>query len=158
MSIPEFHGRGQLRSQPRLRMTFASAKRGWVYLLQMRKRPLLFAVLFLVAGCQALATSPPAFPPVLNIDGRGNPPIIVNLGGVEVARFACGVGATLEPGDRGIPPLPWSLSVVRQSDGASLLSTTVSELPKWLTIFGDEAGLSSIAVAGPPGPTCPGSP
>lgn len=108
----------------------------------------------LLVGCQALPSSEPAFPLVLYVDGRGNPPIDLKVGAVQIARFGCGIGTTLKPGNSGIPQLPWSLSVVDVSDGKVLLTSSVNELPRWLTIYGDQAGIGSVAPAGPPGPTC----
>ncbi|MGZ3585668.1 MAG: hypothetical protein ACXVAP_00300 [Candidatus Limnocylindrales bacterium] len=101
------------------------------------------------------ASNSPPFPAVLSIDSRGGPPIVVKIGTVEVTRVACGAGAVVAPGDDGVPPLPWNLSIVKQSDGTVLLTSAVTELPKWVVLFGEEAGITSIAVAGPQGPPCP---
>ena len=43
---------------------------------------------------------------------------------------------------------------IRQRDGRVLLSSRVTELPRWIEIIGEEAGVSSVPVAGPPGPSC----
>ena len=100
----------------------------------------------------------PAFPPVLNIENRGGPEFVVTINGKAVANVGCNVGATpLAPGNAGVPPLPWALTVTRQRDGAVVLSATLTQLPQWLFQMGDDIGLGSTAVAGPPGPSCPPS-
>ena len=80
--------------------------------------------------------------------------MIVKAGTVELARVACGAAAVVTLGDPGVPLLPWALSVVKQTDGTVLLTGTITELPKWLVFFGDQGGISSAPVAGPPGPPC----
>ena len=119
---------------------------------------LLIAVTLFLGGCQVQTTAPPGVPAVLNVDGRGNPPITLEVNGAEVAHYGCTIGALLKPGDPGVPPLPWQLSVVRQSDDSILLTSTVDTLPRWLVLIGSQALISSAPVAGPAGPTCPVSP
>jgi len=125
----------------------------------------LVAAAVLLGGCGPTSASilppsspGPAFPPVLSIDSRGGPPVIVKAGAVELARVACSSGAVVTPGDTGVPPLPWNLSVVTQGDGTVLLTSTVTELPKWILIIGDHADIGSTPVAGPSGPPCPSGP
>ena len=85
----------------------------------------------LLLACSS-ASSPaqyvePPFPTALSIDNRGGPPMIIKAGTVELARVACGAGAVVTVGDPGIPPpLPWALSVVKQSDGTVLLAGTIT--------------------------------
>lgn len=118
----------------------------------------------LVLGCATSNPEPPSalptltFPAVLTIAGRGNPAAIVTIGTVEVARITCDVGAQVAPNDPGLPALPWDVRVVRLSDGRVLLSNRITDLPKWITIIGTEAAMTTFPVAGPPGPSCaPGS-
>jgi hypothetical protein len=118
----------------------------------------------LVLGCSTFVPVTPSanpesgLPAVLTIDARGDPPVIIEIATFEAIRLPCGVGGVVQPGEAGVPPLPWDLRVVTQGDGRVLLATRVTELPRWLTIFGDEAGLSMFPVAGPPGPSCPPTP
>ena len=120
-------------------------------------RSLLLAfVLVLLAGCSTQPNT--AFPPVLNIENRGGPEFVVSINGTEVTRVACDVGAApLTPGQAGVPLLPWDLSVTRPADGKVILTARVTELPRWLFQMGDGIGLGTVAVAGPPGPSCPPS-
>ena len=114
----------------------------------------------LVLGCTTAnlrSTSPTPslpFPAVLSIHGRGNPPVDVEIGEAVVVRLACDGGGEVVPGAPGTPPLPWDVRVIRQRDGRVLLSSRVTELPRWIEIIGEEAGVSSVPVAGPPGPSC----
>ena len=114
----------------------------------------------LVLGCSpanpATASASPTsvFPAVLTFDGRGNPPVIIEIGAFEAAHIPCDGGGVLRPGEGGVPSLPWDLRVVKQSDGQVLLSSRVTDLPKWVVMFGADAGIGSIPVAGPQGPSC----
>jgi len=117
---------------------------------------------FLIVGCSITPSPSPtdesAFPPVLTVDNRGGPAFTVLIGGVEVARVSCDAGASISPGQAGVPDLPWDLSVVRVRDGTVVLEAHVVALPRWFTQIGDDTGgggLSTVAVAGPPGPSCP---
>ncbi len=103
----------------------------------------------------ASATAVSRLPETLNLDLRGNPPLTVSIDGVEVARFACDEGGVLIPGRAGLPNLPWDLQVVDQRSGASILATQITELPKWILMFGAEIGIGDLPAAGPPGPSCP---
>jgi hypothetical protein len=96
----------------------------------------------------------PSSPAGLNIDSRGGPPMIVTVGGSEVARIACSGGEILSPGVAGLPPLPWQVQVLRQRDRSVLLTTTITTLPKWMLLVGDSVALSDAPVAGPAGPPC----
>lgn len=96
----------------------------------------------------------PAAAAGLNIDSRGAPPIIVVVGGRDIARIPCSGGDILRPGVGVVPTLPWELQVLRQSDQSVLLTTTVTTLPKWLLLVGNSVALSDTPVAGPAGPQC----
>ena len=123
-------------------------------------RPALaLSTLVLLAACSSLPTptQAPAFPPVLSVENRGGPAIVVRVDGVEVATVACDSGTMLTPGVGGVPPLPWAMTVIRQRDNAVVLTAQVSDLPKWLVQIGTDVGLGSVPVAGPPGPSCPPS-
>lgn len=103
------------------------------------------------------STEPP-FPAALYIDSRGGPPMVIKAGMVELASVACDGGAVVAAGDPGVPPLPWALSVVKDSDGTVLFAGTITDLPKWLVFFGEQGSISPFPVAGPPGPPCGGVP
>ena len=143
-----------------------------------RRRPLALIAVTLVAiaiaaGCASISPTPvppsatapmtqalpspfSAFPPVLTVDARGNPPAQVEIDGVDVADLVCGDGRVLAPGVGNVPPLPWSLSVVTIADHRELISTDVTQLPEWLLIFGDHALVGFTPAAGPFVP-CPSS-
>lgn len=97
----------------------------------------------------------PALPAVLTIESRGGPPIQVLAGSVVLAEVACGQSLTIAPGGADVPLLPWNLVVRTESDRTILVTGTVSQLPAWLVLFGADASLGSVPVAGPPGPPCP---
>ncbi|MEO7666716.1 MAG: hypothetical protein ABIU97_06745 [Dehalococcoidia bacterium] len=123
-------------------------------------QPLLMALAIALGGC-SLAPSPAALPPVLYVENRGGPAFVVRIAGEDGdgVTMACDSGTALTPGQRGVPILPWDLTVTQVQDGAVLLATQVTSLPRWLVLIGgdDLGGLSTVAVAGPPGPTCPPS-
>jgi hypothetical protein len=118
----------------------------------------------LVLGCTTAklpSTSPAAtlaFPAVLTIHGRGNPPVNVEIGHALVVAIACDAGGEVVPGASGMPPLPWEVRVTRQADGRVLMASRVTELPHWIEIIGQDAGIASVPVAGPPGPSCAPAP
>src|SRR5207253_9926118 len=66
-------------------------------------------------------------------------------------------GAVLTPGLRGMPSLPWELQVSRQSNNQLLLTRTISTLPQWLVLLGNNVFLSDSPVLGPAGPPCASS-
>jgi hypothetical protein len=90
----------------------------------------------------------------LIVHGRGNPTVNVEIGQVVVLRLGCDAGGEVVPGASGTAPLPWEVRVTRQPDGRLLLSSRVTELPRWIEIIGEEASVSSFPVAGPPGASC----
>jgi hypothetical protein len=125
------------------------------YLMQMdgtrSTSTVVFAILGRPSGSQA---SPSQYPAVLTIEGRGNPPVVIDIGTIEVARVACDASGSVTPGEGRAPALPWDLRVVKQNNGQVLLSSHVTDLPKWVVIIGDAAGIGSLPAAGPPGPSC----
>jgi hypothetical protein len=126
-----------------------------------------FAVLALAAalavGCNRAPEIPvdpsaiPGSPLVLTFDGRGNPPVLLRINGVDVAHLACTEGGTraFAPGADGVPLLPWDLKVIRERDGTVLISEHVTSMPKWLLLFADgTGGIGSLPALGPMPPTC----
>ena len=121
-------------------------------------RRLISFVVVVLAGCATLPTPRPAFPAELNLENRGGPGFVVNLNGTDVAIVGCNVGVSpLAPGTAGVPALPWRMTVTRQRDGRVVYTGVVTQLPQWLVQIGEDIGMGSTAVAGPPGPTCPPS-
>lgn len=114
----------------------------------------------LLLGCTSTPTGNggvPANP--LYVDSRGGPTIVVKAGADELARVVCGGSAMVGLDDPGVPPLPWSLTVVKQSDGTVLLTSTVTDLPRWLVLYGEVATISSSTDDSmSPGPACPSGP
>jgi hypothetical protein len=82
----------------------------------------------------------------------------VGIGQVVVLRLGCDAGGEVLPGASGMPPLPWDVRVTSQTGGRVLLSSRVTELPRWIEITGRDAAVASFPVAGPPGPSCPPPP
>lgn len=99
----------------------------------------------------------PAGPQELQILSKGGPLVaVIVINDAEVARVQCNGGAVLRPFDEvrqpvvhEVPPLPWDLRVFDQHAGRTMLRERVSELPRWLVIFRDSAGVSSAPVLGP---------
>lgn len=126
----------------------------------------LLAVIIFVGGCGPATAPLPTVAPsqtglgdaVLSIDSRGGPAVIVKVGMLEAAHVGCSGSAVLTPGVNGLPPLPWVVTIVRESDSKVLLTSTVANLPQWLVMFGDDASLSSSPVLGPQGPPCASGP
>jgi uncharacterized Zn-binding protein involved in type VI secretion len=96
-----------------------------------------------------IAVAPPALGQQMYVIAKGNPTVIVRVNGREVARVACNSGAAIMSGADLVAPLPWDLSVLRASDGALLLQQHVTQLPQWLVVLREDAGLSNAPVAGP---------
>ena len=110
----------------------------------------------LLSGCTQIGPSPTppsaSFDPsqqTLYVISKGAPTVSVRINGVESAVVPCNGGASLEPGDQGLPELPWSLHVIDQTSGRAMLEERVTELPRWLLVQRDSAGLSSSAISGP---------
>lgn len=121
-------------------------------------RRLIPLVLVVLAGCSTATASTPVYPLELNLENRGGPSFVVNINGADVATVGCNVGASpLAPGVAGVPALPWHLTVTRQRDGRVVDTVDITRLPQWLVQIGEDIGMGSTPVAGPPGPTCPPS-
>lgn len=113
----------------------------------------------LVAGCILIAActpvtptpSPPATPAgtALQVQSKGAPTVTIRLNGAEAARVPCNGGVLLKPGEAGAPSLPWNLEVVDQANGRLMLSQPVTELPRWLLVQRDFAGISTSPILGP---------
>jgi Protein of unknown function (DUF3221) len=80
---------------------------------------------------------------------KGGPAVVLRVNGRDAARLPCNGGAAIMAGADLVPPLPWDLSVVRESDGAVLVQERVTELPRWLLVGRDNAALSASPIAGP---------
>ncbi|MDQ6721503.1 MAG: hypothetical protein M3003_12020 [Candidatus Dormibacteraeota bacterium] len=85
----------------------------------------------------------------LAIISKGGPAASIRINGAEAVRVACNGGAALMPGAQGLPALPWTLQVLDQTNSHIILEERVTELPRWLLIQRDSAGLSRNAIAGP---------
>jgi hypothetical protein len=103
----------------------------------------------LVVAAICVAACAPAGPQELQILSKGSPPVTIVINDVEVARLVCNEGAVLRPRVAGTPPLPWDLRVVDQRAGRTMLNERVSELPRWVVVFRDSAGISRSAILGP---------
>jgi hypothetical protein len=91
----------------------------------------------------------PAGPQQLQILSKGGPPVSVAINGAQVANVPCNGGLVFRPGENGAPQLPWDLKVVDQSTGRVVLEQRITELPRWLVVFRDSAGVSASPIAGP---------
>ena len=101
----------------------------------------------LVAICAAACA--PAGPQQLQILSKGGPLVSVAINGVQLASVPCNGGLVFRPGENGVPQLPWDMKVVDQSTGRVALEQRITELPRWLVIFRDSAGVSASPIAGP---------
>jgi hypothetical protein len=130
----------------------------------MRLRTVAISTVVALAACSPVvqsASPDAAFPSTLIFENRGGPTFTVQIGTAVMATVGCDAGATLIPGQGGVPALPWDLKVSRVRDGTVLVDLRVTELPRWFTQIGSEAGggsLSAFPIAGPPGPSCPPPP
>ena len=78
------------------------------------------------------------------------------INGKDAVAVPCDGYPTLTPGDRGMPPLPWAVSVTRSRDRVVVYSGLVASLPAWFVQIGDTVlGLGFTPVLGPAGPSCP---
>lgn len=114
------------------------------------------ALAFTVLGCTLFpATETTGFPPVLSVENRGGPDLIVEVNGAIAATLACDSGAEVVPGQAGVAGLPWTLTIKRRVGGMVLFAGPVTQLPRWFVQIGETSlGLGSKPVAGPAGPAC----
>ncbi len=92
----------------------------------------------------------------LLFENRGGPAFTVAINGTYFATVACGTYPTLNVGAGGVPQLPWQLTIVRVSDGSTLVDEQVTQLPKWFIQIGDSVPvLTGGPALGPAGPSCP---
>jgi hypothetical protein len=96
-----------------------------------------------------IAIGPAAAMRLLQILSKGSTSVIVRVNGAEAARVPCNGGVALDPSTAGLPALPWNIEVVRESDGVRLLDQSVSDLPRWLLVQQDLAGVSASPILGP---------
>jgi hypothetical protein len=110
-----------------------------------------------VAACSLLAPSAdPTSPVALYFENRGGPALEVTVNGIDVVAVPCDGGATLIPGEGGIPALPWAMAVRRSRGDVVVFSGVVERLPGWFVQVGDTVlGLGFTPVGGPAGPSCP---
>lgn len=119
---------------------------------------------FTIVGLIALACSPTVspsptissgLPPVLSLENRGGPTLVVRVNGSEAATIECGQGTTLSPGAGGLPQLPWTLSILRQGTADPVFAEQITALPQWYLQIGETSmGLGSTPPSGP-AVTCP---
>ena len=101
-------------------------------------------------ACTPVGPAPP--PPStqqLQILSKGGPPVRVAINGTEIATVACNGGRGVRPGESGAPSLPWDLRLTDQNTGRVVLEQRIAELPRWLVIFRDSAGVSASPISGP---------
>jgi hypothetical protein len=109
----------------------------------------LIALVAICASACSLAGPPPTGPQQLQILSKGGPLVSVAINGAQVASVPCNGGLVFKPGEDGVPPLPWDVKVVDQSTGRVVLEQRITELPRWLVVFRDSAGVSASPVSGP---------
>ena len=85
----------------------------------------------------------------LQILSKGAPTSLIRINGTDAITVACNGGAALRPGESGVPPLPWDVEVSEQRSGRHLLSQRITELPRWLLVTRDSAGVSTSPISGP---------
>ena len=108
----------------------------------------MLRLLVLSAVCASACA--PEGPQELQILSKGGPVIaVIVINDAEVARIACNGGIVLKPGEGRTPSLPWSLKVFDQRAGRTMLAERIAELPRWLVIFQDSAGVSASPILGP---------
>lgn len=114
----------------------------------------MLRVLATVAILLSLSACVPAGAQELQIISKGGPPVSVEINGARVVGVPCNGGVVLRPGSDGAPPLPWNVKVTDESKRRVVLDQRIAELPRWLVIFSDSAGISASPVLGPVLP-CP---
>lgn len=116
--------------------------------------PVLCVVLLTACGSAQPAPATSDASGALSIDSRGAPELYVVIGGSDVARVPCDGGVVLRPRDAGAPALPWALQLRAAAGGRVLFTSTVTELPQWIAVVGEEPLVSRSPILGPRGPTC----
>ncbi len=99
----------------------------------MRLRAVILSLVVALAACSQVAQSTApgaAFPAALSFENRGGPAFTIKIGTSIMATVACNSGATLTPGQAGVPALPWDFKVIRVRDGSVLVDLRVTELPR----------------------------
>jgi hypothetical protein len=107
----------------------------------------MLRLIALVAVCVLACT--PAGVQELQILSKGGPLVSVAINGAEALSVSCNGGVVLRPGDQGTPPLPWDLKVVDQTTGRVVFDQRIAELPRWLLIQRNTAGVSASPILGP---------
>ena len=87
--------------------------------------------------------------PRLDVLSKGGPTVVVRVNGVDAAHVACNGGDVIFAADQRAFLLPWSVQVVRESDGKILLDQRVTDLPRWMLVTQAMVGISEQAIAGP---------
>ena len=83
----------------------------------------------------------------MTLEDRGGPAYAIYINGVLATTVECDGNDFLEASDW---PLPWDLKMVWVDSNTTVLSTTVSKLPAWITQFGTKpAKVSYFPVIGP---------
>jgi hypothetical protein len=137
--------------------TSTSARAGLI-LLSMTNEPTashsaIALLLMLALSCTPMGPTPTGRQE-LQILSKGGPTVSIAINGAEVLAVECGGGAVVRPRVDGVPPLPWAVKLTDRDTGRVRLDERISELPRWLVIFRDSAGVSASPVSGPV-PVCP---
>jgi hypothetical protein len=112
-------------------------------------------ILFAIAVVVVLACNAPPVdvtPGGLQVLSKGGPPVKVQVNGRDVVEVPCNGGELLTPGVNGLPRLPWNVKVISMTDGRTLLDQRIAELPRWLLVLRESAGVSSSPILGPYAP------
>lgn len=105
----------------------------------------LLAVLIAATAC---AQVKPVTQADLQIVSKGSPTVIVSIDGVERMRVTCNGTGVITPGGR-MPAPPFDLKITRQGDGRLLLDARITELPRWVLVTRESAGVSDAPISGP---------
>jgi hypothetical protein len=138
----------------------------------MPEEPMMRFAVFVLAIASVLGACAAPIPPgatdaltpgptpqqVLYLENRGGPPFAVFVDDAAVVTVDCGSSAAVSPDQPDIKPMPWDLAIISVRDRSTVLSTRVTELPRWFVQLGGDKpdGLSTMAVLGP-AVTCPPS-
>ena len=125
----------------------------------MIRRAVALALLCCLAlGCAPFDTllSPPKLrvPEVVTVENRSGPMILLRINATDVKKVQCGDEATFGAAVDGLPPLPWNVDVVRLSDDHVLGSVSVTQLPIWIVVIGNDVLSGNDVPSGPAGATC----